>query len=68
MAHRAQDTFVATLPDGTMRRVSKGDILADNDEMVKHDQAGDGVLFVKLNFDEAEEPAPKAPRGRKAAS
>lgn len=65
MAHRAQDTFVATMPDGTMRRVNKGDILADNDEMVKHDQAGDGVLFTKLNFGEDEEPA-KPTRGRKA--
>lgn len=67
MAHRAQDTFVATLPDGTMRRVSKGDILADSDDLVKHDQAGDGVLFTKLNFGEDEEPAAK-PRGRRGSS
>lgn len=67
MAHRAQDTFVATLPDGTMRRVSKGDILADNDEMVKHDQAGDGVLFTKLNFGEDEPEPPKTRRGKAAA-
>lgn len=64
MAHRAQDTFVATLPDGTMRRVSKGDILADSDPLVKHDQ--DGVLFTKLNFGEDDEPA--KPRGRRAAA
>jgi hypothetical protein len=64
MAHRAQDTFVATLPDGTMRRVSKGDILADNDELVKHDQSDGGVLFTKLNFGEEDEPA--KPTRRKA--
>lgn len=67
MAHRAQDTFVATMPDGTMRRVNKGDILADNDEMVKHDQAGDGVLFTKMNFGEDDESAPKT-RGRRGAA
>jgi hypothetical protein len=66
MAHRAQDTFVATLPDGTMRRVNKGDILADNDEMVKHDQAGDGVLFTRMNFAEDEPADAPKTRGRKA--
>jgi len=52
MAQQAQDTFVATLPDGTMRRVSKGDVLADWDELVKHDQASGGVLFRKLDLGE----------------
>jgi len=60
---QAQDTFVVTLPDGTMRRVSKGEVLADSDALVKHDQASGGLLFRKLDLGEEERPAP-ARRGR----
>ena len=63
MAQQAQDTFVVTLPDGTMRRVSKGEVLADWDELVKHDQANGGALFRKLDLGEEEKPAPVR-RGR----
>lgn len=64
MAQQAQDTFVATLPDGTMRRVTKGDVLADWDELVKHDQASGGVLFRKLDLGEDQAPTPPTRRGR----
>jgi hypothetical protein len=68
MAHRAQDTFVIEL-DGTPRRINKGDILPDSDEVVRHDQASGGSLFVRMNYGEDEaDAAPKTTRGRKAAS
>jgi hypothetical protein len=62
--HRAEDTFVIEL-DGAPRRVNKGDVLADTDEIVRHDQANGGGLFTRMNY--AEEPeASKTTRGRKA--
>ena len=69
MAHQAQDTFVATMPDGTMRRVIKGEVLADRDDLVKLDQAGDGVLFKKLDLGDDVPPEKRGPgRPRKDAS
>lgn len=62
--HRAQDTFVADLDDGTSVRVSKGEVLPDGHELVKRDAAGAGVLFRPLDMGEEEEAAPKPPRAR----
>lgn len=64
--HRANDTFVVEL-HGTPRRVNKGDVLADTDEVVQHDQAGEGLLFTKMNYGEEPEP-PKTTRGRRTAA
>ena len=66
MAQQAQDTFVADLKDGTTRRITKGEVLADNHELVKRDQAGSGTLFKPLNLGEDEEPKPA--RGRRVSS
>jgi len=63
--HRAEDTFVIEL-DGTPRRVNKGDVLADTDEVVRHDLANGGGLFTRMNYGEEPEP-PKTTRGRRAA-
>lgn len=63
MAQQAQDTFVAEMKDGTTRRVVKGEVFADNHELVKRDQAGAGVLFKPLNLGEDEVPKPKSRRG-----
>jgi hypothetical protein len=59
---KAQDTFVAQLADGSQRFVSKGETLPASHELVKRDQAGDGVLFRPLDADEEETvaPAPKS--------
>lgn len=64
--HRAQDTFVADLKDGTSVRVVKGDVLPEGHELVKRDQAGAGHLFRPLDSGE-EEPAPKPAVARAAA-
>lgn len=61
--HRATDTFVAEL-NGTPRRVNKGDILADADELVQHDQATGGTLFSRMNYGEEPDSSAKT-RGRK---
>jgi hypothetical protein len=62
--HRANDTFVVEL-NGTPRRINKGDMLVDTDEVVQHDQAGGGLLFTKMNYDEPEPAKPS--RGRRPA-
>jgi len=62
MAYQAQDTFVITFPDGRIRRVTKGEVLADRDEVVKHDLANDGLNFKPLDLGD-NEPA-KRGRGR----
>lgn len=64
MAQQAQDTFVATLPDGTMRRVVKGEVLSDKDPLVKLDEGG--VLFRALDLGD-DVPVAKARAARKAA-
>jgi hypothetical protein len=64
--HRAQDTFVADLKDGTSIRVVKGDVLPEGHELVKRDQAGAGQLFRPLDSGE-EDPAPKSAAARAAA-
>jgi len=64
--HRANDTFVIELA-GTPRRVNKGDVLADTDEVVQHDQAEGGGLFTRMNY--GEEPVePQKTRGRRTAA
>jgi hypothetical protein len=60
MAQQAQDTFVITLPDGTMRRITKGEVLSDRDDVVKRDQAGAGVLFKPLDLGDDEKPPAKS--------
>lgn len=64
--HRAQDTFVADLKDGTSIRVVKGDVLPEGHELVKRDQAGAGQLFRPLD-ETPEDPAPKSPAARVTA-
>ena len=60
--HRAQDTFVADLKDGTSVRVVKGEVLPEGHELVKRDMDGSGSLFRPLEGEEEE-----APKGRAAA-
>lgn len=62
--HRAQDTFVADLKDGTSVRVVKGEVLPEGHELVKRDAAGSGQLFRPLDTGEDEAPAPKARASR----
>jgi hypothetical protein len=74
--HRAQDTFVADLKDGTSIRVVKGDVLPEGHELVKRDldaaaaaakASTDRVpLFRPLDSGE-EDPVPKSPAARVAA-
>lgn len=61
MAQQAQDTFVAELKDGTIRRVTKGEVLPDRHELVKRDQDGAGTLFRRLDLGEDEPPAKSGP-------
>jgi hypothetical protein len=61
VAQQARDTFVITLPDGTMHRVVKGEVRSDRDPLVKHDQAGAGVLFAPLDLGDDEPPAKSDP-------
>ena len=66
MAQMAQDTFTAELKDGSVLRVARGEVYADNHEVVKLD-AGRGVLFQPLDLDEADAPAKAAPKASRAA-
>jgi hypothetical protein len=69
MAYQAQDTFVITLPDGRIRRVMKGEVLADRDELVKHDLANDSLLFKPLDLGDGDAQAKRGPgRPRKVVS
>lgn len=61
MAQQAMDTFVITLPDGTMHRVVKGEVRSDRDPLVRHDQAGAGVLFRPLDLGDEKPPAKSEP-------
>lgn len=66
MAKQAQDTFVAQLRDGTIRRVTKGEVLPDRHELVKRDAEGSGTLFRDLDLGEDEAPAKsRSPRAAK---
>lgn len=60
MAKQAQDTFVAELKDGTIRRVTKGEVLPDRHELVKRDMEGSGTLFRDLDLGEDEKPPAKS--------
>jgi hypothetical protein len=60
MAKQAQDTFVAELKDGTIRRVTKGEVLPDRHELVKRDLEGSGTLFRDLDLGEDEKPPAKS--------
>jgi hypothetical protein len=54
--HKAQETFVAEMKDGSSVRVVKGDTFPDGHELVKRDKAATGMLFRPLdtgNSDEA---------------
>ena len=63
--YQAKETFVADLKDGSVARVTAGQPLPENHELVKRDLAGSGNLF-KL-MDAGEEEPPKA-RGRARSS
>lgn len=73
--YRAQDTFVAGMPDGTEHLVRKGEPLPESHELVKRDQEACKAdkdrlpLFAPLDDGEPEQPAAK-PRqaARKGAS
>lgn len=58
--HRAQDTFVADLKDGTSVRVVKGDVLPEGHELVRRDADGAGVLFRPLVDAGDDQPGPSA--------
>lgn len=47
--HRANETFVAELSDGSSVRVVKGDTFPDGHELVKRDKAATGMLFKPLD-------------------
>ena len=65
MAQMAQDTFTAVLKDGSVLRVQRGEVYADNHEVVKLD-AGRGVLFQPLDMGDGDaKPAPRASRSVK---
>ena len=75
MVMQAQDTFSATLDDGTERFVAKGDVMPDGHELVKRDAAasrdnpGRTPLFKPLDLGEDDpppDPKPAAARGRGA--
>jgi hypothetical protein len=66
--HRAQDTFVADLEDGTSVRVVKGEVLPEGHELVRRDAAGTGQLFRPLDTGEDEKPAPKPSAASRAAA
>lgn len=69
MAHQAQDTFVAQMPDGSDHFVTKGDVLGDNHPLVKRDRErdGGGVLFKPLDVGDDAPPAKSAPAKAPAA-
>ena len=62
MAKQATDTFVTTLPDGTERAVTKGQVLVDNHEIVKH------VPSLFIDFDTPQEDKKPARGSRRASS
>jgi hypothetical protein len=64
MVMQAQDTFVATLDDGTEMRVTRGEVLPDGHELVKRDLTG--TLFKALDLGEPEPAAAAAPKPRAA--
>lgn len=73
--YRAQDTFVAGMPDGTEHLIRKGDPLPESHELVKRDQAASKAdpgrlpLFALLDDGEPEPAAkPRAAAARKAVS
>jgi len=65
--HKAQDTFIADLEDGSSVRVAKGDVLPESHELVKRDAAGAGVLFRPLDDGSGDDGAGR-PRSRRAAA
>ena len=67
MAQQAQDTFTAEMADGTVVRVQRGEVFADNHAVVKLD-AGRGLLFKPLDLDDEEQPAKPAPKSRAKGS
>lgn len=60
MAKQATDTFVATLTDGTERRVLRGEVFPDAHAIVRHAPG----LFT--DFDTRGEESKPAPRSRRA--
>jgi hypothetical protein len=68
MAKQATDTFVVVLSDGTERVVTKGQVLQNNHEVVRHAP----TLFTEFDTGDkpaAEEPVKRGPgRPRKDAS
>lgn len=62
MAKQAIDTFVTTLPDGSERAVTKGQVFVDGHEIVKHAPS----LFI--DFDSGEDDKKPARGSRKASS
>lgn len=72
--YRAQDTFVAGMPDGTEHLVRKGDPLPESHELVKRDLAaskdtpGRLPLFALLDDGEPEPAAKPRAAARKGAS
>jgi hypothetical protein len=64
---KAQDTFTATLKDGSEVFVAKGELKEDGHELVRRDQAGAGVLFRPLDLPEAEAPKSEPKAEPKAA-
>jgi hypothetical protein len=67
MAQMAQDTFTAELKDGSVLRVARGEVYADNHEVVKLD-GGRGLLFRPLDMGDADAPAKPAPKASRAAA
>ena len=59
--HKAQDTFIAVLDDGTERLVTKVETLAGNHELVKRDLKGSGTLFRPMDTGEDKAPAKSEP-------
>lgn len=59
MAKQATDTFVATLKDGTERRVTKGEVFVDGHDIVKHAPG----LFADFDTGEETKPAKSSRRG-----
>lgn len=62
MAKQARETFVAELADGTIRRVTAGEVLPNSHELVKRDmdpEKGAGNLFRDLDLGEDEAPKPR---------
>jgi hypothetical protein len=75
--HRAQETFVAEMGDGSSVRVVKGDTFPAGHELVRRDMAGTGMLFRPLDTGDDEaakdtgagdtaKPAAKAPAPKAA--